>query len=98
MRRGCCRPCADQTPPTLRALCIEIYARLASATEQATSARGSAGPDFQEGDEAERIELTYSTTASISQAGPAPATLIGGIIQVIPNIGQTRAFVGNVCR
>jgi hypothetical protein len=43
--------------------------RLQSVTEQATSARGSAGSDSQEGDEAAKIELTYSTTVSISRVG-----------------------------
>jgi hypothetical protein len=49
-------------PPGLHALCIEIYARAASATKQGTSARDQAGPGFWEGNEAAKIELTYSTT------------------------------------
>jgi hypothetical protein len=46
------------SPAGYRVLCIEIYARLAKATEQATSVRTLAEPDSQEGDEAETIELT----------------------------------------
>jgi hypothetical protein len=53
--------------PGLSAPCIEIYARLASATEQTISARGSAGANFLEGDKAAILEPTYSTTASISR-------------------------------
>ena len=70
----------------LSALCIEIYVRLAGVTKQATSARGSAASNFQEGDAAATIELTYSTTASISRVGPALETLIVRII-LVPNNG-----------
>src|SRR5205814_1387921 len=77
-----CRTGADPTAPTSGEPCIEIYAPLASATESATSARGSAELDFQESDETAKLELTYSTTASISRAGPALGTLIVCIIQV----------------
>src|SRR6266446_6248334 len=52
------------SPLALRAPCIEIHARLASATEQEASAWGSAGPDSREGDEPAEIELTYSITSA----------------------------------
>ena len=72
-RRGLCAgdaagPALKNSPPALRAPCIEIYARLASAMKQVTSARGLAGTDSREGDEAAKIELTYSTTSGISRA------------------------------
>ena len=41
-------PALNVAPPGLSAPCIEIYARLASAKKQVTSARGSVGVNFQE--------------------------------------------------
>jgi hypothetical protein len=47
-----------------------------------SSAGVLAGVSFQEADEAAKIELTYSTTASISRMGQPLETLIVCIIQV----------------
>jgi len=73
---------ALKTPLTLRALCIEIYARLASPMEQATSARGLPGSDSRREGRQQKIDLNHSTTSGISRAGPALKTLIVCIIQV----------------
>jgi hypothetical protein len=74
-------------PPALRAPCIEIYARAASATKQAASARDLAGKDFREDDEAAKIELTHSTTSGINRVDPALGTLVVCIIQVTTSYG-----------
>ena len=60
-------PALNGLPPGSPALCIEIYARPASATEQVTSARGLAGADSREGDGAAKTELTYSTTSASAE-------------------------------
>lgn len=61
---------------------MEIYARLVRATKHVTLAQGMAGTGSREGDEATRIELTYSTTGGISRAKRALGTLVVCIIQV----------------
>jgi hypothetical protein len=63
--------------------------------EQATSARGSAGSDFQESDAAAKLELTDSTTANISRAEPALGTLIVCIIQVVAS-AEIRRFIRRI--
>jgi hypothetical protein len=64
------------------ALCIEIYARLASATKQVTSARAMAGTDSGEDGEAAKIEPTYSNTSDINRASQMLRRLVVCIIQV----------------
>ena len=61
---------------------MKLYARLASATELETSARGLTRTDSQEGDAIAKTELTYSTTGGTSRAKPALGTLIVCIVQV----------------
>jgi biopolymer transport protein ExbD len=63
-------------------VCIEIYARLASATELEISARGLARTESQEGEATTKNDLTYSTTKGTSRAKPALGTLIVCMIQV----------------
>ena len=53
-----------------RVLCIENYARLANATEQATSVGTLAESDSQEGDEAATIELTLTNHGRHQPSGP----------------------------
>jgi len=65
-------------------LCIEFYARIASAMEPVTSARGLAETDSREEAKQRKAKLTYSNTSGISQEGPAPEALIVCIIQVQP--------------
>ena len=64
------------------ALCIELYARLASATKQVTSARAVAGTGSGEGAEAAKIEPTYSNTSDINRARQMLRRLVVCIIQV----------------
>src|ERR1035441_10214204 len=65
------------------ALGIEIYARLASATKQVTSARAMAGTDSGEDGEAAKIEPTYSNTSDINRASQMLRRLVVCIIQVV---------------
>jgi len=57
------------------------YAQFAKRNEASGFGAVSAGSDFHESDEAAKIELTYSTMASISRVAPALDTLIVCIIQ-----------------
>src|ERR1017187_10514846 len=74
----------NRNRPTVFAEQGEIYARLASAMEQVTSARGFPGTDSRREVRQQKIDLNYSTTSCISRAGPALKMLIVCITQV-PN-------------
>ena len=77
------------------ALCIEIYARLASATKQVTSARAMAGTDSGEDGEAAKIEPTYSNTSDINRASQMLRRLVVCIIQVyLGGVAASGAFDG----
>src|ERR1019366_499396 len=63
-------PALNGLPAGYRVPCIEIYARLANATEQATSVGTLAESDSQEGDEAATIELTLTNHGRHQPSGP----------------------------
>src|ERR1017187_122391 len=72
----------NRNRPTVFAEQGEIYARLASAMEQVTSARGFPGTDSRREVRQQKIDLNYSTTSCISRAGPALKMLVVCIIRV----------------
>jgi hypothetical protein len=70
------------SPPILRLLCIEFYARIASAMAPVTSARAWRQRTLGKEVKQQKIRLNYSNANGIVEEGPAPGALIVSIIQV----------------
>ena len=82
------------TPPALLSLCIEIYARLANATESVTSKRGLAGSAFRGRRRNSKNRIDLLNHGSHQPGRSSARTLILCIIQVTP--GDIRAHGGTV--